>query len=94
MLRKHHEFRQEDEVRNSDVFLLQFLTPCYATTIQTLVSLGYLWFHFSRGGTTVVERLISEERTPEFVSRDRINTRGLLKITEKCKKLDLRLART
>ena len=49
---------------------------------------------FRRGRTTEVERLISEERTPEFVSRDRINTRGLLKITEKCKKPDLRVART
>ena len=40
---------------------------------------------FSHERTTVVERLISEERTPEFVSRDRINTLGLIKITEKCK---------
>ena len=40
----------------------------------------------------MAKRLISEERTPEFVSWDRINTGGLLKITEKCKKLDLRVA--
>ena len=27
MLRKHHKFREGHEVRNSDVFLLLFLTP-------------------------------------------------------------------
>ena len=89
MLRKHHKFRQGDKVRNYDVFLLQFLTPLLRNNNANSCELGIPVVR-----TTVVERLISEERTPEFVSRDRINTRGLLKITEKCKKLDLRVART
>ena len=94
MLRKHHKFRQGDEVRNSDVFLLQFLTLLLRNNNSNSRELGIPVVPFSRRRTTVVERLISEERTLEFVSRDRINTRGLLKITEKCKKLDLRVAWT
>ena len=82
MLRKHHKFRQGDKVRNSDVFLLQFLTPLLRNNNSNSRELGIPVVLFSRERTTVVERLISEqseERTPEFVSRDRINTQGLKK---------------
>ena len=61
MLRKHHKFRQRDKVRNSDVFLLLFLTlnndrlnpytnPYNISVTQqrfSLVSLGYLWSNIS-----------------------------------------------
>ena len=58
MPRKHHKFRQGDRYKNSDVFLLLFLTPwqrslkspyrplsyfCYATTILTRELGVYLW---------------------------------------------------